>query len=66
MAESRNWQKYQLRQGRKIVHGGITSQTLEEREAQHQQEFPGSTISKVGRSTTEEGARNWEKEKGYS
>lgn len=66
MPEPRDWQKYEVRVGRKKVHGGITSRSLDEREAEHQQKWLGAKITKVGRSTTEEGARKWEREKGYS
>ena len=57
--------KYQFRNNRKIVHGGITND-LERREIEHQQKWPNGSISQVGRKTTEEAARKWEEEKGYS
>lgn len=57
--------KYQFRDGRKIVHGGITND-LERREAEHQQRWTGGKISQVGRRTTEDAARKWEKDKGYT
>ncbi|MGI9411686.1 MAG: hypothetical protein ACR2OV_16540 [Hyphomicrobiaceae bacterium] len=65
MAGKRDTYKYQFRDGRKIVHGGITND-LERREAEHQQKHPNGRISQVGRKTTEEAARKWEKDKGYS
>ncbi len=57
--------KYQFKVGNKIVHGGITND-LERREQEHQQDHPGGRIIQVGRRTTEESARKWEKEKGYT
>ena len=65
MKNKRDTYKYQYRQGRKIVHGGIT-EDLERREQEHQQKWPGGRISKVGRRTTEDAARKWEKDKGYT
>ena len=59
MAE-RDTHKYHLKQGRKTVHKGITYD-LERREAQHQEQFPGSTIKQVGRRTTRESALKWER-----
>lgn len=64
--QRRDTQKYVFKDGQKIVHGGITKRPLEEREAEHQQKWPKGHIVKVGRTTTEEAARDWEKEKGYS
>ena len=57
--------KYQFKVGNKIVHGGITKD-LERREAEHQEKWPGGHIKKVGKKTTEDGARKWEKKKGYT
>ena len=57
--------KYQFKVGHKIVHGGITKD-LERRESEHQEKWPGGHIKKVGKMTTEDGARNWEKKKGYT
>ena len=65
MASSRDTYKYHQKIGNKIVHGGITND-LERREAEHQQEWPKSHIKKVGRRTTEEAAREWEKKMGYT
>lgn len=42
--------KYEVRVGRKKVHGGITN----------------NLDTKVGNKTTREGALKWEREKGYS
>lgn len=57
----RDTAKYQLRQGRKVVHEGKTAQDLADREAQHQVEYPNSKISQVGRRTTDKAASEWEK-----
>ena len=63
----RNTTRYQVRVNRRIVHGGITERTLEERLAEHKQKFgPNATISQVGPKVTEETGRKWEKDKGYS
>jgi predicted GIY-YIG superfamily endonuclease len=64
MAE-RDTYKYVFKVGNKIIHGGITDD-LERREQQHQQEHPKGHIKQVGHKTTEEAARKWEEEKGYS
>lgn len=60
----RDTYKYQFKQGRKVVHGGITND-LERREGEHQAEWPGGHIRQVGRRTTREAARDWEKKRGY-
>lgn len=65
MVTPRDTYKYYFKVGRKIVHGGITKD-LEQRERQHQQSWPKGHIFKVGRLTTEEAARKWEKDKGFS
>ena len=61
----RDTYKYQQKIGNKIVHGGITGD-LGRREKEHQQKWPKSHITKVGRVTTEEAAHKWEKDKGYT
>jgi len=65
MSKPRDTYKYQVRVGRKIVHGGITDD-LERREGEHQQEWPNAKLTQVGRRTTEEAARKWEKDKSYT
>jgi predicted GIY-YIG superfamily endonuclease len=65
MAKPRNHYKYQYKIGNKIVHGGITKD-LERREQEHKQKWPNGHIKQVGRKTTEEAARDWEEEKGYT
>ena len=61
----RNTYKYVFKVGNKIVHGGKTD-NLERREQEHQQQNPKGHIKQVGRRTTDEAARNWEKQQGYS
>ena len=63
MAEERDTFKYHLKDGKKVVHRGITND-LERRETQHQEEFPGSNIQQLGRRTTRDAALKWEREGG--
>ncbi len=65
MPKPRNHYKYNYKIGNKIVHGGITKD-LERREEEHQQKWPNGHIKQVGRKTTEDAARKWEEEKGYT
>ena len=65
MAKSRDTYKYYFKVGNKIVHGGITSD-LERREQEHNQKWSKGHIYKVGHRTTEEAARKWEKDKGFT
>lgn len=65
MAKPRNTYKYHFKVGNKIVHGGITDD-LERREMEHQEKWPKGHIKKVGRKTSEEAAREWEEEKGFT
>lgn len=65
MPNSRDTYKYYFKIGNKIVHGGITND-LERREKEHQQKWYKGHIFKVGRRTTEDAARKWEKDKGFS
>jgi len=60
MAKKRNTYKYHFKVGNKIVHSGITND-IERREQEHQGNWPKGHIKQVGRKTTEEGARDWEK-----
>lgn len=63
MAKERDTYKYHLKEGKKVVYRGITSD-LERREAQHQEEHPGSRIHQVGRKATRDSALEWEREGG--
>ena len=65
MGKPRDTHKYLYKIGNKIVHGGITND-LERREEEHQQKWPKGHITQVGRRTTEDAAREWEKDKGFS
>ena len=65
MSKRRDTYKYQFKVGNKIVHGGITND-LERREIEHQQKWPRGHIKKVGNKTTDDAARKWEKDKGYT
>lgn len=65
MGKTRDTYKYYFKIGNKIVHGGITND-LERREQEHQLKWPNGHIEQVGILTTEEAAREWEKEKGFS
>ena len=59
----RDYCKYQLKKGRRVIHRGITND-LTRREAEHQAEFPKSRILQIGRRTTREAALNWERRGG--
>lgn len=65
MTRKRDTIKYQFKVGNKIVHGGITND-LERREQEHQQKWAKGHIKQVGRKTTEDAARDWEEDKGYT
>ena len=65
MVNKRDTYKYHLKVGNKIVHSGITND-LERREQEHQQKWGRGRISQVGRRTTEEAARDWEKDQDKS
>ena len=65
MAKRYNTFKYQFKVGNRIVDGGITLD-LVQRESRLREKWPGGRITQVGRKTTEEAARKWEKEKGYT
>ena len=53
--------RYEGRQGREVVHEGITDQPLEVRQAELQKEYPDIKLTMVGRRTTREAAEDWEK-----
>ena len=56
----RDTYKYHLKDGKRIVHRGITND-LSRREQEHQFEYPESQIKQVGRRTTREAALEWER-----
>ncbi len=61
---NRDTTKYHLKDAGKIVHRGITSRPSDVREAEHQAEFPGTTLTQVGRKTTWDAGLKWEREGG--
>lgn len=64
--QERDTYKYQFKIGNEIVHRGITND-LERREQEHRRTHgEKGHIKQVGRRTTKEAARTWEKDKGYS
>ena len=65
MGKPRNTYKYQMKQGSKIVHRGITNDK-ERREQEHRQKWPGGRIVQVGRKTTRAAALKWERDGGKS
>lgn len=65
MSQDRKHYKYKFKIGNRVVHGGITTD-LERREKEHQQKWPDGHIKQEGRRTTEEAARQWEKDNGFS
>jgi len=65
MGKHRDTYKYLFKIGNRIVHGGITDD-LERREVKHQQKWPKGHIVQVSHRTTEEAARKWERDKGFS
>lgn len=60
MAKGRPTTKYHLKMGHRIIQPGITDRTLQIREQEHQAEFPGCHLVKVGRKTTRRAALDWE------
>lgn len=65
MGEARDTYKYHFKDGRRVVHGGITND-LVRREQEHRRTWPSGHIRQVGRRTTEEAARRWERENGFA
>lgn len=57
---NRNYQRYELLQGRKVVYRGITND-LERRATEHSQDKKFTNVRPVGPKVTEQTARNWEK-----
>lgn len=60
MSKARGTYKYHFKLGQRIVHSGITDD-LKRREGEHEHKWPSGHIKQVGRRTTEEAAREWEK-----
>jgi len=61
--DEKNTYKYQLKVGRKVILRSITYD-LNRREAEHQDEFPGSRVEQTGRKTTRKAALQWERHGG--
>ena len=59
----RDTYKYHLKDGKRIAHRGVTN-NLSRREKEHQTEYPGEEISKIGRKTTREAALEGERNGG--
>ena len=58
----RDTHKYHLKRGNTTIRSGITNDP-DRRETEHQQEYgPDVHIYKVGRATTRDAARDWEKQ----
>ncbi len=60
-----NHARYEVRVGRKKVHGEITTD-LARRTGEHQRNRPSAKVTKVGPKVAEDTARQWERDKGYS
>jgi hypothetical protein len=56
MSNVRRTTKYHLIKNRRVVHRGITDRLLEDREREHQEDYPGAHIKQIGRRTTREKA----------
>lgn len=63
MARKKSTYKYHLKRGATVIYRGITND-LERRKAEHQDQFPGTTLQQVGRRTTRDAALRWEREGG--
>ena len=63
----RDTYKYQFKDGRRIVHRGITNDP-ERRETEHQSDYdlPRGHLTIIGNRTTEKAALKWEREGGKS
>ena len=61
--ETRDYYKYHIRVGHRIVHRGITND-LEHALNEHRQTWPDATIRQVGRCATRKAALEWERSRG--
>ena len=59
----RDTYKYHLKNGKRIVHRGITND-LNRREQEHQAEYPEAQIRQIGRKTTRKAVLEWERNGG--
>ena len=66
MVAKRTWYTYEFKRGNKILHGGRTEDP-KRREQEHQKDIDSKGHLKiVGKPKTEDGAKKWEDEHGYS
>lgn len=66
MGKPRNWYTYEFKRGNKVLHGGMTQDPID-REKRHQQDIdPKGHLKIIGKAKTEDGARKWEDDMGYS
>ena len=61
MPKPRDTTRYQLKEGNKIIHTGITDDPMR-REREHQKERPNSHLVPQGPKVTRESAEKWEQE----
>lgn len=58
----RNTEKYELKNGKKVVYVGVSKDAVE-RAKQHMNDKDFTHVKKVGRKTTREAAQKWERER---
>ncbi len=59
---ARDTYKYHLKRGNTIIRSGVTKD-LDRREKEHQREYGKDVhVTKVGNVSTQDGARDWEKD----
>jgi len=63
MKEHRDTYKYQVKVGKKVIYRGITKD-IDRRAAEHKARQPDSHIVQVGRRTTRDSAREWQRRGG--
>ena len=63
MPSQRDTYKYHVKEGKKVVHRGVTNDLIR-RETEHKERFPDSHIEQIGRRTSREAALKWEREGG--
>ena len=66
MTKPRDWYTYEFKRGHTVLHGGRT-QDPERREKEHQDNIdPKGHLKLKGYAKSEEGAKKWERENGYT
>ena len=63
MSKPRDTFKYQFKVGNRVAHEGITNDLGRREQEHHRGIHKGGHIKQVGRRTTREAAREWEKER---